>query len=122
MCQEQGVAVIARVPFDEGSLTGTMTVNDTWPQGDWRNLYFTPENLGRRSRASSASGRPSAGMGLPELALRFILHHPAVTTSSRACGRSPRRAEPGGRDGSPFPASCWRPCAGTGGTGTTVIP
>ena len=39
------MAVIARVPFDEGSLTGTMTVNDTWPKGDWRNLYFTPENL-----------------------------------------------------------------------------
>jgi hypothetical protein len=31
------------VPFDEGSFTGTMTVNDTWPKGDWRNLYFTPE-------------------------------------------------------------------------------
>src|SRR5687768_3418462 len=42
-CQDRRVAVIARVPFDEGSLTGAMTVNDTWPEGDWRNLYFTPE-------------------------------------------------------------------------------
>ena len=45
MCRERGVAVIARVPFDEGSLTGTMTRDMTWPTGDWRNLYFTPEKL-----------------------------------------------------------------------------
>ncbi len=45
MCRERGVAVIARVPFDEGSLTGTMTPGMTWPEGDWRNLYFTPDKL-----------------------------------------------------------------------------
>src|SRR5690348_17333658 len=44
-CERLGVAIIARVPFDEGSLTGTMTADMTWPKGDWRNLYFTPENL-----------------------------------------------------------------------------
>jgi len=37
------VAVIARVPFDEGTLTGTLTVDSTWPKGDWRNTYFIPE-------------------------------------------------------------------------------
>src|SRR5262249_3054599 len=44
-CQEHGIAIIARVPFDEGSLTGTLTIDSTWPEGDWRNLYFTRENL-----------------------------------------------------------------------------
>ena len=39
-CQEMKVAVIARVPFDEGSLTGTLTRQSTWPKGDWRNILF----------------------------------------------------------------------------------
>jgi hypothetical protein len=38
-------AVIARVPFDEGSLTGTLTRDSRWPDGDWRNSYFTPKTL-----------------------------------------------------------------------------
>ncbi len=44
-CREMGVAVIARVPFDEGTLTGTLTKESKWPEGDWRNTYFVPENL-----------------------------------------------------------------------------
>src|SRR6187431_3527692 len=44
-CRELGVAVIARVPFDEGSLAGALERGMTWPEGDWRNLYFTPEKL-----------------------------------------------------------------------------
>src|SRR5437868_3861853 len=43
-CQEHDLGVIARVPFDEGSLTGTLTRESSWPEGDWRNLYFTREN------------------------------------------------------------------------------
>jgi aryl-alcohol dehydrogenase-like predicted oxidoreductase len=81
-CSRQGVAVIARVPFDEGSLTGTMTVDDRWPEGDWRNLYFTPERL-RTILARVDRLRPLVpeGASLPDLALRFILHHPAVSTT-----------------------------------------
>src|SRR5262249_80283 len=37
-CASHDIAVIARVPFDEGSLTGTLTRESTWPEGDWRNL------------------------------------------------------------------------------------
>jgi aryl-alcohol dehydrogenase-like predicted oxidoreductase len=37
-CQEHGIAIIARVPFDEGSLAGTLTRDSKWPDGDWRNL------------------------------------------------------------------------------------
>jgi len=44
-CQAKNIAVIARVPFDEGSLTGNLRPDSTWPQGDFRNLYFHPENL-----------------------------------------------------------------------------
>jgi aryl-alcohol dehydrogenase-like predicted oxidoreductase len=80
-CERQGVAVIARVPFDEGSLTGTMLPTDTWPRGDWRNLYFTPENLAATlARVARVQRDLPPGMDLPELALRFILHHPAVGT------------------------------------------
>ena len=41
------IGVIARVPFDEGSLTGTLTKDSTWPRGDWRRSYFVPSE-GRR--------------------------------------------------------------------------
>src|SRR5512133_398491 len=44
-CKEMNVAVIARVPFDEGTLTGTLTKDSKWPEGDWRNTYFVRENL-----------------------------------------------------------------------------
>lgn len=76
------VAIIARVPFDEGSLTGTMTADMTWPEGDWRNLYFTPENLRETlARVDALQADVPAGMTLPALALRFILEHPQVTTT-----------------------------------------
>ena len=76
------VAIIARVPFDEGSLTGTMTADMTWPEGDWRRLYFTPENLRETlARVEAIVPDVPAGMTLPELALRFILEHPQVATT-----------------------------------------
>ncbi len=76
------VAIIARVPFDEGSLTGTMTAGMTWPDGDWRRLYFTPENLRETlARVEAITPDVPAGMTLPELALRFILEHPQVATT-----------------------------------------
>src|SRR3954469_17720400 len=37
-CRQHDIAIIARVPFDEGSLTGTLTRDSHWPEGDWRNL------------------------------------------------------------------------------------
>ena len=80
-CREKEVAVIARVPFDEGSLTGTLTVNSTWPKGDWRNTYFVPENL-KASVAHADALKPllPAGMTLPEMALRVILNNKDVST------------------------------------------
>ena len=107
LCEELGVAIIARVPFDEGSLTGMMTVDDTWPKGDWRNLYFTPENLRQTlSRVDRVQADVPPGMDLPDLALRFILHHPAVTTVIPGM-RTVRHVEKNAAvsDGNPFPAS-----------------
>lgn len=80
-CRELGVAVIARVPFDEGSLTGTLRRGMTWPAGDWRNLYFTPDRLDETlDRVDAVSRDVPPGMTLPDLALRFILGNPDVTT------------------------------------------
>jgi aryl-alcohol dehydrogenase-like predicted oxidoreductase len=81
-CAEMGVAVIARVPFDEGTLTGTLTKESRWPEGDWRNTYFVPENLIPSVERADAL-KPiaeSAGLSMPEMALRFILNNPAVST------------------------------------------
>jgi len=81
LCEELDVAVIARVPFDEGSLTGTLTRESRWPEGDWRNLYFVPENLGPTvERVEALRPLVPAGMTMPELALRFILGDPRVST------------------------------------------
>lgn len=80
-CRARGVAVIARVPFDEGSLAGTLGPGTTWPEGDWRNLYFTPENLAATlARVNALSRDLPAGVPLPEAALRFILENEAVAT------------------------------------------
>ena len=81
-CEEHDVAVIARVPFDEGSLTGTLTLESRWPEGDWRNTYFVEENL-RQSVARADALKPlvPAGATMPEMALRFILNNPAVSTT-----------------------------------------
>jgi aryl-alcohol dehydrogenase-like predicted oxidoreductase len=87
-CREMKVAVIARVPFDEGTLTGTLTKESKWPEGDWRNNYFTPENLNPSvDRAEQLkkvlvdwNREHSTNITLPELALRFILSSDDVTT------------------------------------------
>jgi aryl-alcohol dehydrogenase-like predicted oxidoreductase len=89
-CEEMKTAVIARVPFDEGTLTGKLTKESSWPEGDWRNTYFVPENLvpsvERAERIKVVldhwnrehKGEPEISM--PELALRFILSNPTVST------------------------------------------
>lgn len=76
------MAVIARVPFDEGTLTGTLTLDSHWPEGDWRNIYFGPKNL-KASVERAEALRPliPAGSTLPELALRFIISNPDVSTT-----------------------------------------
>jgi aryl-alcohol dehydrogenase-like predicted oxidoreductase len=80
-CRELGVAVIARVPFDEGSLTGTLTRDTRFPPGDFRRMYFGAENLGpTMDRVEALLPVVPKGVTLPELALRFILANPDVAT------------------------------------------
>jgi aryl-alcohol dehydrogenase-like predicted oxidoreductase len=80
-CEEMNVAVIARVPFDEGTLTGTMTKDTTFPQDDWRSVYFAPENLiPSVERADALKPLIPEGSSMPDMALRFILSNPTVST------------------------------------------
>lgn len=82
VCREHNVGIIARVPFDEGTLTGTLTPDSYWPDGDWRNSYFNPENLKQSiGRVNKLIPILPDGMDLPELALRFILSNPDVSTT-----------------------------------------
>jgi aryl-alcohol dehydrogenase-like predicted oxidoreductase len=80
-CRELGVAVIARVPFDEGTLTGMLREDSRWPKGDWRNHYFGRDNL-KASVARAEALRPLVppDSTMAELALRFILSNPDVST------------------------------------------
>ncbi len=87
-CQEYNVAVIARVPFDEGTLTGTITKESRWPEGDWRNTYFVPENLipsveraeNLKELLNNWNSTREEKMTMPEMALRFILSNSTVST------------------------------------------
>jgi aryl-alcohol dehydrogenase-like predicted oxidoreductase len=80
-CEEMNVAVIARVPFDEGTLTGTITKETTFPADDWRAGYFAPENLiPSVDRADALKPLIPEGSSMPDMALRFILGNPAVST------------------------------------------
>jgi aryl-alcohol dehydrogenase-like predicted oxidoreductase len=80
-CAEMDVAVIARVPFDEGTLTGTLTKETTFPADDWRSGYFTPENLiPSVDRAEALKPLVPENSSMAETALRFILSHPSVST------------------------------------------
>ena len=82
VCQELNIGVIARVPLDEGSLGGKMTLQTRFPETDWRSKYFGPENLAATiPRVEKLKELVPAEMTLPELALRFILSNPAVSTT-----------------------------------------
>jgi aryl-alcohol dehydrogenase-like predicted oxidoreductase len=81
VCQELNIGIIARVPFDEGTLTGTLTKETRWPEGDWRNGYFVPENLNASvDHAEALRAIIPPEMTMPEMALRFIISNPAVST------------------------------------------
>lgn len=80
-CERLKVAIIARVPFDEGTLTGNLRKDTRWPEGDWRNSYFVPENLNASvDHAEALRPLVPEGMSMAEMALRFILSNPAVAT------------------------------------------
>jgi aryl-alcohol dehydrogenase-like predicted oxidoreductase len=81
-CAKTNVGVIARVPFDEGSLTGAITPSTSFPKGDWRNLYFAGD---RKQQVFQRVKLLEALLGdevesLPDLALRYCLHPREVSS------------------------------------------
>jgi aryl-alcohol dehydrogenase-like predicted oxidoreductase len=106
-CQRRNIAIVARVPFDEGSLTGTLTAGAKWPEGDFRNIYFQPDNLKKTlERVDRLRAVVPPGMTMPELALRHILQHPAVSSVIPGM-RKARHVEQNlaASDGRPLPAA-----------------
>jgi len=82
LCKEMNIGIIARVPFDEGSLGGKMTLETRFPESDWRARYFGEENLKATiPRVEKIKQCVPPGMTLPEMALRFILANPTVSTT-----------------------------------------
>jgi len=81
LCKKLDIGIIARVPFDEGTLTGTLTYDTTFPKEDWRSTYFVPENLcASVDHANALKPLIPQGMTMPEMALRFILSNRDVGT------------------------------------------
>jgi aryl-alcohol dehydrogenase-like predicted oxidoreductase len=82
LCREKNIGVIARVPFDEGTLTGTFTKETSFPQNDWRATYFVKENLvASVEHADALKPLIPKGMTMAELAIRFILSNNDISTT-----------------------------------------
>ena len=79
---EHNVGVIVRVPFDEGSLTGKFTADTTFASNDFRSKYFADDRLARTVARVAEIERDIEGSGLTmaQVALKFSLSHPAVST------------------------------------------
>jgi len=81
-CQKYRIGVLARVPFDEGSLTGKIRPDTSFPEGDFRHQYFGGDRKQqvweRVQRLTRDAAIPLEQ--LPQFALRFCLSQPAVST------------------------------------------
>ena len=81
LAQELNIGILARVPLDEGALSGAMTANTTFPPGDFREFYFKGNRKQQVVEHVDALRKDlGAGVNLPETALRFCLSHPAVSS------------------------------------------
>lgn len=82
VCQELNIGVLARVPFDEGGLTGAIKPDTVFPEDDFRSWFFRGDRkqkvFDRVEKLKTLLGTEAAT--LPELALRFTLSHDAVST------------------------------------------
>lgn len=82
LCLERNIGVIARCPLDEGSLTGAITMDTVFEPGDYRTRYFGGARRAQVVEKVTALQEDLAGVPetLAEIALRFCLSHPAVST------------------------------------------
>jgi aryl-alcohol dehydrogenase-like predicted oxidoreductase len=78
---ECGVGVIVRVAFDEGALTGKFNADTRFSADDFRSNYFAGDRLERTVKRVDAIKADIADCGLtmPQVALKFVLAHPAVS-------------------------------------------
>jgi aryl-alcohol dehydrogenase-like predicted oxidoreductase len=81
VAQETGTAIIVRVIFDEGSLTGKYSADTIFPDGDFRQGYFAGDRIGRAAARADVIKEDIAdtGLTLPQAALKWGLMHPAVS-------------------------------------------
>ncbi len=79
LCAARNIGVIARVPFDEGALTGTLTEDTQFVPGEFREWYFR-EGRKKEAAAHSEAVKRDVPGDLAATALQFCLSHPAVTT------------------------------------------
>ncbi|MGH9581419.1 MAG: aldo/keto reductase, partial [Bryobacteraceae bacterium] len=82
LCKKMRVGVIARVPLDEGGLTGSITEDTRFQPGEFRESYFRGDRKQQVVEHVRAIERDLEGLPgtLPEIALRFCLSQHAVTT------------------------------------------
>jgi aryl-alcohol dehydrogenase-like predicted oxidoreductase len=80
LCQELNIGVLARVPLDEGALSGSMTESTTFPPGDFREWYFRGDRKRQVMEHVEALKKDLDGAGVADTALRFCLSHPAVSS------------------------------------------
>lgn len=95
VCQRLDLGVIARVPLDEGGLTGTITPETVFAADDWRSHYFRenrPQELAAQLEKLGWVVAESHSKDIAEAALRFCLSHPAVSSVIPGM-RSASRAE-----------------------------
>ncbi|WP_420454354.1 aldo/keto reductase [Rubrivirga sp.] len=96
VCQRTETAVIVRVPFDEGALTGKFDADTTFPEGDHRRDYFADGALEETVRRVEAlrefKDERHPDLDLAEYALRFARSHPAVSVVIPGM-RTPEQAE-----------------------------
>ncbi len=93
------------MPFDEGALTGAIGPDTVFPADDWRNRYFAGDRKAEAAKRCAAL-KPLLGdeaATLPELALRFCLTPPEVSTVIPGMRRPEHaRANAGVSDGRPL--------------------
>ncbi|MDE3168483.1 MAG: aldo/keto reductase, partial [Acidobacteriota bacterium] len=81
LAQELNIGILARVPLDEGSLSGHFSESTTFPSGDFREWYFRGDRKAQVVRHLDALRRDlGESASIPDTALRFCLSHPAVSS------------------------------------------
>jgi aryl-alcohol dehydrogenase-like predicted oxidoreductase len=80
LCLSENVGVLARVPLDEGGLSGHLDENTKFPPGDFRDFYFRGDRKKQVAEHVDALRKDLDGESVPDVALRFCLSHPAVSS------------------------------------------